>query len=54
VISPLKPKSCRFYPSCSEYAKLSIEKYGVLVGGIKAFKRIIKCHPFHPGGYDPV
>ncbi|MCF6096258.1 membrane protein insertion efficiency factor YidD [Thermovorax subterraneus] len=54
TISPLKPRSCRFYPSCSEYAKLSIEKYGVLAGGMKALKRIIKCHPFHPGGYDPV
>jgi len=54
VISPMKPRSCRFYPTCSEYAKLSIEKYGMIRGGIKAIRRILKCHPFHPGGYDPV
>jgi len=53
-ISPLKPKSCRFYPTCSDYALEAIEKYGVLVGGIKALKRILRCHPFNPGGYDPV
>ncbi|TYP57404.1 hypothetical protein LZ11_00715 [Thermosediminibacter litoriperuensis] len=54
VISPLKPRTCRFYPTCSEYARLSIEKYGVFRGGIKAIRRILKCHPFNPGGYDPV
>ncbi|MGB9812599.1 MAG: membrane protein insertion efficiency factor YidD [Thermovenabulum sp.] len=53
-ISPIKPKSCRFYPTCSEYAKLSIEKYGVVKGTIKAIKRVLRCHPFNPGGYDPV
>jgi len=53
-ISPLKPKSCRFYPTCSDYALSAIEKYGVVIGGIKAFKRILRCHPFNPGGYDPV
>ncbi|NLZ53574.1 MAG: membrane protein insertion efficiency factor YidD [Thermoanaerobacteraceae bacterium] len=53
-ISPLKPKSCRFYPTCSDYALAAIEKYGVVIGGLKALKRIIKCHPFNPGGYDPV
>lgn len=53
-ISPLKPGACRFYPTCSEYAIESIQKYGVLKGGIKAAKRILKCHPFNPGGYDPV
>ncbi|HHY70118.1 MAG TPA: membrane protein insertion efficiency factor YidD [Thermoanaerobacterales bacterium] len=53
-ISPLKPKSCRFYPTCSDYALLAIEKYGVVSGGLKALKRIFKCHPFNPGGYDPV
>lgn len=53
-ISPLKPPSCRFIPTCSEYAILAIEKYGVVRGGIMAVKRILRCHPFHPGGYDPV
>lgn len=54
VISPLKPPSCRFIPTCSEYAILAIEKYGIVRGGYMAIKRILKCHPFHPGGYDPV
>ncbi|MDD4599744.1 MAG: membrane protein insertion efficiency factor YidD [Negativicutes bacterium] len=53
-ISPLKPPSCRFFPTCSEYAILAIEKYGVLRGGVKAIRRILRCHPFNPGGYDPV
>ncbi|HZJ57958.1 MAG TPA: membrane protein insertion efficiency factor YidD [Clostridia bacterium] len=53
-ISPLLPGSCRFYPTCSHYAILSLEKYGVLRGSWKAIKRISKCHPFHPGGYDPL
>lgn len=53
-ISPLKPRSCRFYPSCSEYAIIALEKFGVLKGGFLAIKRILKCHPFNPGGYDPV
>ena len=57
IISPLlhlSPNSgCRFYPNCSNYAYQAIEKYGLLKGAIKSFKRIIKCHPFNPGGYDP-
>ncbi|HHY41698.1 MAG TPA: membrane protein insertion efficiency factor YidD [Thermoanaerobacterales bacterium] len=53
-ISPLKPGSCRFYPTCSDYAIAAIEKYGVVKGGIKSLKRILRCHPFNPGGYDPV
>ncbi|HOV27955.1 MAG TPA: membrane protein insertion efficiency factor YidD [Pseudobacteroides sp.] len=53
-ISPLKRPSCRFYPTCSQYAVESIMKYGAFLGGIKSVKRILKCHPFHPGGYDPV
>jgi putative membrane protein insertion efficiency factor len=53
-ISPLKPPVCRFYPTCSQYAMESLEKYGIIRGGLKAFMRILKCHPFHPGGYDPV
>ncbi len=53
-ISPLKPKTCRFYPTCSQYAFEAIEHYGALKGGFMAIKRILKCHPFHPGGYDPI
>jgi putative membrane protein insertion efficiency factor len=54
VISPLlPPNSCRYYPSCSHYALDAIEKYGSLRGLWRAAKRIGRCHPFHPGGYDP-
>ncbi|WP_051086785.1 membrane protein insertion efficiency factor YidD [Anaeromusa acidaminophila] len=53
-LSPLKPPTCRFMPTCSEYAYLAIEKYGVARGTWMAVKRLAKCHPFHPGGYDPV
>ncbi|KLU74932.1 membrane protein [Clostridium botulinum] len=53
-ISPLKKPCCRFYPTCSQYALQAIEKYGALKGGVMSIKRIFKCHPFHPGGYDPV
>ncbi|OGC75633.1 MAG: membrane protein insertion efficiency factor YidD [candidate division Zixibacteria bacterium RBG_16_40_9] len=48
------PNSCRFYPSCSEYGILALEKFGLLKGIWLIVKRISKCHPFHPGGYDPV
>jgi uncharacterized protein len=54
VISPLLPSSCRFTPTCSSYALTSIERYGVLKGGWLATKRLARCHPFHPGGHDPV
>lgn len=53
-ISPLLPKSCRFYPSCSQYASDAIDRHGPLKGILLAILRIMKCHPFHPGGYDPV
>ncbi|NJD03939.1 MAG: membrane protein insertion efficiency factor YidD [Ruminiclostridium sp.] len=53
-ISPLKKPSCRFYPTCSQYALDAIGRYGSLKGSWLALKRILKCHPFHPGGYDPV
>lgn len=54
IISPALPPTCRFYPSCSEYAYRAIVKYGVLKGGWLALKRLCRCHPFNPGGYDPV
>jgi len=54
-LSPLKGKgSCRFYPTCSQYAIDALNRYGVLKGSWLALKRLSKCHPFHPGGYDPV
>ncbi|WP_083995911.1 MULTISPECIES: membrane protein insertion efficiency factor YidD [Desulfosporosinus] len=53
-ISPLKGQTCRFYPSCSEYAIQALQKYGLFRGSYKSLVRILKCHPFHPGGHDPV
>lgn len=53
-ISPLKAPTCIYTPTCSEYAMQAIEKYGVLKGGFMSIKRILRCHPLHKGGYDPV
>ena len=54
IISPLLPPSCRFVPTCSEYACEAIERYGALRGSFMSVRRLFKCHPFNPGGYDPV
>ncbi|MDD2388701.1 MAG: membrane protein insertion efficiency factor YidD [Desulfobacterales bacterium] len=54
LISPLFGPVCRFYPSCSEYAYQAIKTHGVMKGGVLSLKRLVKCHPFHEGGYDPV
>ncbi|MGI6345431.1 MAG: membrane protein insertion efficiency factor YidD [Bacillota bacterium] len=53
-ISPLLGPSCRFYPTCSEYMIQALEKYGFFRGGWLGVRRILRCHPFSPGGYDPV
>ena len=53
-ISPMFPPCCRFTPTCSQYALEAVEKYGALKGGYLALRRILRCHPFNPGGYDPV
>lgn len=53
-ISPMKPPSCRFYPTCSTYGIQAIEKYGAIKGTFMTIKRILKCHPFNKGGHDPV
>jgi hypothetical protein len=54
LISPMLPHSCRFVPTCSEYAMEAIERYGALRGGMLAMWRLLRCHPFAGAGYDPV
>lgn len=53
-VSPLLPPACRFYPSCSQYAYQAIERHGPVKGLALAVKRLLRCHPGNPGGYDPV
>ncbi|QTQ36675.1 membrane protein insertion efficiency factor YidD [Aromatoleum petrolei] len=54
AISPMLGRNCRFHPSCSEYAAEAVQRHGARKGGWLALKRVGRCHPFHPGGYDPV
>ena len=54
AISPYLPGACRYTPTCSQYAMEAIREYGALKGGWMAFRRVLRCNPFHPGGYDPV
>jgi len=54
VLSPLKPKTCRFHPTCSAYALEAVERHGALWGGYLTIRRILRCHPLNPGGLDPV
>jgi putative membrane protein insertion efficiency factor len=54
ALSPLLPSACRYYPSCSEYMRQAVEKYGPARGVWMGIKRIARCHPFHQGGLDPV
>jgi uncharacterized protein len=54
AVSPLLGRHCRFHPTCSEYARQAVERYGLRRGGTLAVRRILRCHPFNPGGFDPV
>lgn len=53
TLSPLLGQNCRFYPTCSSYFIQAVEKYGPISGSLRGVARICRCHPFHPGGYDP-
>lgn len=53
-ISPMLPSACRFHPTCSEYMREAVERYGVVRGVGMGLRRLLRCHPFHEGGFDPV
>jgi len=53
-VSPLLPRACRFEPTCSRYGYEAVARYGVMRGSYMALRRLLRCHPFHPGGFDPV
>ena len=53
LLSPIFGRQCRFQPTCSHYFVGAVEKYGAVIGSFKGLLRILRCHPFHPGGYDP-
>jgi putative membrane protein insertion efficiency factor len=54
ALSPLLPSACRFHPTCSDYMRQAVERYGAWRGALLGIKRLLKCHPWHPGGFDPV
>ena len=53
LVSPFLPRACRFAPTCSEYARVALSEHGLVRGGGLALRRVLRCHPFHPGGDDP-
>jgi len=54
ILSPILPSACRFHPTCSEYMQEAVEKYGAARGVALGLRRLLRCHPFHAGGFDPV
>jgi putative membrane protein insertion efficiency factor len=54
LLSPMLGQNCRFYPTCSHYAQESLNKHGIIKGGYLASRRLLRCHPWHDGGFDPV
>ena len=53
VLSPIFGRQCRFHPTCSQYFIEAVQKYGAVLGSLRGIRRILRCHPFHPGGHDP-